>query len=98
MRQRTLCPALLTGLVLLFPAFQKSVGAEVMATGTRLSINGGAPRAFMTYGYPEEPAFYAPVVGELVKLGVSFRAHKLQANESEVVVSYQGKQIAVWPV
>jgi N-acetylmuramoyl-L-alanine amidase len=69
-----------------------------MATGTRLSINGGAPRAYMTYGYPEEPAFYAPIVGELVKLGVSFRAHKIQANDSEVVVSYQGKQIAVWPV
>lgn len=46
--------------------------AEIDASGTRLSIAGGAPRFYMTYGHFADAELYAPVMQPLRRAGVTF--------------------------
>jgi N-acetylmuramoyl-L-alanine amidase len=67
--------------------------AEVGATGTRLAIDGGAPRAYMTYGHADEPELYAPIVKDLARLQILF-----VRQADDVIVTQKGKEVARWPI
>ncbi|HTE20441.1 MAG TPA: hypothetical protein VK689_18910, partial [Armatimonadota bacterium] len=67
--------------------------ADLGASGTRLSIAGGAPRFFMTYGHVADAELYAPIAAELARVQVSF-----QTRGEDVLVYHRGLKVASWPV
>jgi N-acetylmuramoyl-L-alanine amidase len=67
--------------------------ADLGASGTRLSIAGGAPRFFMTYGHVADAELYAPIAAELARVQVSF-----QTRGEDVLVYHRGLKVATWPV
>ena len=70
------------------PAF-----AQLDAAGTRLSVAGGAPRFYMTYGHPDERELFAPITTELKRLKLMFLVE-----EDRCTVLHDGVKLAVWPV
>ena len=66
--------------------------AEVGASGTRIAVAGGSPRFYMTYGHPDEPELYAPIIQELARVRVTF-----ERNGDEFRVFYKGARIGEWP-
>lgn len=66
---------------------------QVGASGTWLSISGSRPRSYMTYGHAEEPELYAPIGGELARLGV-----RLQPQGDNMLVLRNGQKLAEWPI
>lgn len=85
--------ALALGLVLLAaPAAQAR--EELGASGTRLSIAGGAPRFYMTYGHAEDPELFAPITRELARLQLVFRREG-----NAYGVYFRGQKVGEpWPV
>ena len=67
--------------------------AEVGATGYSVTLPGGTPRHHMTYGYPDDPELYAPILSELRRLQITF-VPKGETYE----VYYRGAKQAEWPV
>jgi hypothetical protein len=93
MRNRT--PIRLMGLAglalaacILQPAF-----AEVTASGTRLAVGDGQPRSYMSYGTLAAGELYAPIIGPLFRLGVTFNRQ-----DDQVEVFVRNKPVAKWPV
>lgn len=77
-----------------FAAAPAITRAEVGASGTRLSIAGSPARSYMTYGHPEEPELYAPIVTELRRLQVTFAP----APDDHLAVIFRGRKVDSWPV
>src|SRR5687767_11610164 len=90
MRIRT--PLALAGLVLAVGVLQPAY-AEVTASGTRLAVGDGQPRSYMTYGTLAGGELYAPIIGPLFRLGVTFNRQ-----DAQVEVFVRGKSAAKWPV
>jgi len=67
--------------------------AELGASGTRLSVAGGAPRMYMTYGHVSEQELFAPISAELKRLQVTF-----EISGDACAVFHKGAKVATWPV
>lgn len=69
-------------------------GADLGAGGNRIVIGGGPGRPHMTYGHPDDPELYAPVMARLGRLGVRF-----ERRGDEYLVYYKGSPIdQPWPI
>ena len=67
--------------------------AEVLATGSRISIAGGPVKPYMSYGYPNDPEFYAPIALEL-------RRHEvvIETRGDFLWVYHRGQKVAEWDI
>ena len=79
--------------LLLAAAILQPAHAEVTASGTRLAVGDGQARSYMTYGTLAAGELYAPIVGPLFRLGVTF-----DRQDSQIEVFVRGKSAAKWPV
>jgi N-acetylmuramoyl-L-alanine amidase len=93
MRYRALFTVLLAAAVVAAAGAIAPARADVGASGTRLSVGGGAPRFYMTYGHIEDVELYAPIIPELNRLGVSF-----QRRGNEYSIFHRGQVVATWPI
>lgn len=67
--------------------------AEVLATGSRISVAGGPVKPYMSYGYPNDPEFYAPIALEL-------RRHEvlIETRGEFLWVYHRGQKVAEWDI
>lgn len=63
------------------------------ASGTRLTVGGGPPRFYMTYGHMEEPELYAPIVAPLGRFEITF-----ERRGGSYAVLHRGRAAAEWRV
>jgi N-acetylmuramoyl-L-alanine amidase len=92
MRLRAVLIAILALLTLLPNVFRAE--ASVEASGTRLSIAGGTPRFYMTYGHILDAELYAPIAPVLKRLGVSFE----RQGEDYIVTVNGVRHKESWPI
>lgn len=93
MYQRAVLAAVVSSLALCAAPRLPQAEAEVMATGTRLSVAGGPVRSYMTYGHIADPELYAPIIPELAKVQVTF-----QRQGENLDVFYKGAKVDTWPL
>ena len=85
--------AILAGFISIVTFAPGAARAELGAAGTRLSVAGGAPRFYMTYGHMDERELFAPITTELKRLKLMFLVEG-----DTCTVLHDGVKLAAWSV